>query len=75
MYKDAFKTVKEGDPDYYNDVEVQDMMDELAQEKHVPWFQQAYDKFVEGQRFASDILVLEHTLVTLLGKEISLLTQ
>ena len=32
------------------------MMTELAQEKHVPWFQQAYNKYVEGQRFASDIL-------------------
>ena len=31
------------------------MMAELAQEKHVPWFQQAYNKYVEGQRFASDI--------------------
>ena len=31
------------------------MMDELAKPKHVPWFQQAYDKYVEGQRFTSDI--------------------
>ena len=30
-------------------------MDELAKSKHVPWFQQAYDKYVDGQRFASQI--------------------
>ena len=30
-------------------------MAELGKEKHVPWFQQAYDKYVEGQRFASQI--------------------
>ena len=55
IYKNAFKQVKEGDPDYYDDVSVQDMMDELAKPKHVPWFQQAYDKYVEGQRFADQI--------------------
>ena len=48
------------------------MMAELAQEKHVPWFQQAYNKYVEGQRFADQILVLEHTLVSLLGLDINL---
>ena len=31
------------------------MMTELAQEKHVPWFQQAYNKYVEGQRFADQV--------------------
>ena len=31
IYKDAFTTVKTGDPDYYDDVEVEDMMTELAQ--------------------------------------------
>ena len=55
IYKKTFTQVKQGDPDYYDDVEVQDMMDELAKPTHVPWFQQAYDKYVEGQRFASDI--------------------
>ena len=52
IYKDAFTTVKKGDPDFYGDVEVDDIMEELAQEKHVPWFQQAYEKYVDGQRFA-----------------------
>ena len=55
MYKKAFTTVKEGDPDYYNDVGVEDMMEELGKQTHVPWFQQAYDKYVDGQRFASQI--------------------
>ena len=55
IYKGAFTTVKTGDPDYYDDVSVQDMIDELAKPTHVPWFQQAYDKFVEGQRFADQI--------------------
>ena len=44
-----------GDPGYYNGVDVNEMMAELGQEKHVPWFQQAYNKYVEGQRFASQI--------------------
>ena len=55
IYKDAFTQVKAGDPDFYGDATVDEMMTELAQEKHVPWFQQAYNKYVEGQRFASDI--------------------
>ena len=55
VYKNAFNTVKAGDPDYYDDSGVDEMMTELAQEKHVPWFQQAYDKYVEGQRFTSQI--------------------
>ena len=55
IYKGAFTAVKTGDPDYYNDVSVEDMMTELGQPTHVPWFQQAYNRFVEGQRFASQI--------------------
>ena len=55
IYKGAFTTVRNGDPDYYGDVEVNEMMAELAQPTHVPWFQQAYNKFVEGQRFANQI--------------------
>ena len=55
IYKGSFKQVKEGDPDYYDDVSVQDMMTELGKPKHVPWFQQAYNKYVEGQRFADQI--------------------
>ena len=55
IYKAAFTTIKTGDPDFYSDVSVQDMMDELAQEKHVSWFQQAYNKYIEGQRFADQI--------------------
>ena len=31
------------------------MMAELGNQTHVPWFQRAYDKYVEGQRFASQI--------------------
>ena len=31
------------------------MMAELGKPTHVPWFQQAYDKYVEGQRFADQI--------------------
>ena len=31
------------------------MMAELGNQTHVPWFQQAYDKYVEGQRFANQI--------------------
>ena len=27
-------------------------MTELGNQTHVPWFLQAYDKYVEGQRFA-----------------------
>ena len=54
IYKGAFTTVKQGDPDYYG-VDINEMMGELAQEKHVPWFQQAYNKYVEGQRFADQI--------------------
>ena len=73
MYRDAFGKVLAGDPDYYDDDEVDEMMAELAKPTHVPWFQQAYCKFVEGQRFASQILVLEHTLVSLLGTEIKAL--
>ena len=55
IYKNAFTTVKTGDPDLYGDATVDEMMAELAQPTHVPWFQQAYNKFVEGQRFASQI--------------------
>ena len=55
IYKDAFTQVKAGDPDFYGDATVDEMMTELGQEKHVPWFQQAYNKYVEGQRFASQI--------------------
>ena len=65
----AFTTVKQGDPDYYSDASVDEMMAELGKEKHVPWFQQAYDKYVEGKRFADQILVLQHTLVSLLEKD------
>ena len=55
IYKGAFTTVLNGDPDYYNDVTVDDMMTELGKTTHVPWFQQAYEKYVEGQRFADQI--------------------
>ena len=55
IYKGAFTQVKAGDPDYYNDVTVDEMIAELAKPTHVPWFQQAYDKYVDGQRFASQI--------------------
>ena len=55
IYKNAFTTVKTGDPDYYDDVTVDEMMTELGQATHVPWFQQAYNKFVDGQRFADQI--------------------
>ena len=45
-----------GDPGYYNGVvTIDEMMAELANPSHVPWFQQAYNKYVEGQRFASQI--------------------
>ena len=30
-------------------------MTELGKPTHVPWFQQAYDKYVDDQRFASQI--------------------
>ena len=30
-------------------------MTELAQQTHVPWFQQAYDKYVVGQKIADQI--------------------
>ena len=43
------------DPDYYGDVSVDEMMAELGNQTHVPWFQQAYNKYVEGQRFADQI--------------------
>ena len=55
MCRDAFTTVKTGDPDYYGDATVNEMMTELAKPTRVPWFQQAYDKYVKGQRFASEI--------------------
>ena len=55
VYRDAFGKVLAGDPDYYGDASVDEMMAELAKPKHVPWFQQAYDKYVEGQRFANQI--------------------
>ena len=35
VYRDAFGKVKEGDPDYYGDDTVQEMMDELAKPTHV----------------------------------------
>ena len=55
VYRDAFTTVKDSDLDFYGDINVDEMMAELAKSTHVPWFQQAYDKFVDGQRFASQI--------------------
>ena len=55
MYTDAFGRVKAGDPDFYGDAGVQEMMAELGNQTHVPWFQQAYEKYVDGQRFASQI--------------------
>ena len=51
IYRKAFTTVMLGDPDYYKDASVDEMMAELGKAKHVPWIQQAYNKFVEGQRF------------------------
>ena len=55
IYRTAFTTVKQGDPDFYGDASVDEMMAELGNQTHVSWFQQAYDKYVEGQRFADQI--------------------
>ena len=55
VYRNAFTQVMLGDPDYYGDASVDEMMTELAQQTHVSWFQQAYEKYVEGQKFASQI--------------------
>ena len=55
VYRDAFNAVKAGDPDYYGVVSVDVMMAELSSQTCVPWFQQAYDKYVEDQRFAPQI--------------------
>ena len=44
-----------GDPGYYKDVSIDEIMGELGNQTHVPWLQQAYDKYVEGQTFADQI--------------------
>ena len=72
VYKNIFNTVKTGDPDYYGDVTVDEMMAELAKPTHVPWFQQAYNKYVEGQRFANQIPGTRTYSGLTLGTDISL---
>ena len=56
MYEDAFDAEIAADPDFYKDDDLKaDMLTEMAEPVHLPWFKQAYKKYAKGQRFADAI--------------------
>ena len=67
IYKGAFTTVKTGDPDYYNDVTVDDMMTELAQPTHVLGSSRLITSLLRDRGLLTRFPVLEHTLGSLFG--------
>ena len=56
MYEDAFNAEINSDRDFYKDKDLRtDIVKEMAEAEHVPWFKQAYCKFAKGKRFADEI--------------------
>ena len=56
IYEDAFNAEINSDRGFYKDKDLKtDMVKEMANTEHVPWFKQAYRKYAKGQRFADEI--------------------
>ena len=56
MYSTAFDNEIAADPSFYKDEDLKaDMLAEMKEPVHLPWFKQAYKKYAKGQRFADQL--------------------
>ena len=56
MYSTAFNDEIAGDRAFYKDKDLKaDMIKEMAEPVHLPWFKKAYKKYAKGQRFADQL--------------------
>ena len=62
IYTDAYNEEIAGDKSFYNDVKVQDVLDEMAQLKTCTWFKQIYCKFTKGQDLLEISLAVRSTV-------------